>query len=360
MRCCVARAGIVVVLWLACAALLPACFSVHVQTDTGNSASKDAGNPTSSNAGRTSVNPIDSGAAFGKPVASAPSCAGICPANTSMTGPPPPNCDARTQMASEETNKALAATNTSCMVDSDCAEVSTRTSCFSSCRDEIVISAATAPALLKELARIEHDVCGSFTADGCIQGLPPCPPQPAAPTMPACKSGQCTSVPASARGPTMCPGCLSETISWGSNGGDVAYSDQSKLAPCVHYSRVRTPSGGSGASSLSCETDLMACNSSASVGAVETALANEDVKLARTGKSPVLYGRDTRSVDGTVFEITLGPQVIDVGDACNGQAGCTDVPAGIQRLVDELMAVDMQLQAQPACQVFDPKAQSGH
>jgi hypothetical protein len=102
----------------------------------------------------------------------------------------------------------------------------------------------------------------------------------------------------------------------------------------------------------SCEADLMACNSTASVGAIETALSHADVQGALAGPSPVLYGIDSRVADGSAFEIKIGSHVIEVGGGCNGGASCTPVPAGIQALVDELNAVDQALLSTPQCQVF--------
>ncbi|MFI5308059.1 MAG: hypothetical protein ACHQ53_11935, partial [Polyangiales bacterium] len=66
--------------------------------------------------------------------------------------------------------------------------------------------------------------------------------------------------------------------------------------------------------------------------------------------TPVLYG--VVPTDGAPFEITVGSKVIDVGSACNGQQGCTEIPAGVRALVDELMSVDQQMQTPSLCPAF--------
>jgi hypothetical protein len=265
-----------------------------------------------------------------------------------MQGPGTLSCVERDQMAGKEIAAVIDSADKSCMIDTDCVEVSTSTNCHDSC-GPAVVSQASQVSFATQLSRIDRDVCGNFTSDGCSFVALPCTPFPM--SAPACSNGQCTLGATSTTGPAACPGCLSETIEWGptdANVGFVAYRDHSKLEPCVHYTRTRVPSGDPNTPSLRCDTDLMACNSNASVGAVETALSSTDVKQALAGNMPMLFG--IVPIDGAPFEITVGSQVIDVGSACNGQPGCADIPAGVQALVDELMAVDQQLQTQ--CPAF--------
>ncbi len=94
------------------------------------------------------------------------------------------------------------------------------------------------------------------------------------------------------------------------------------------------------------------------MGAVETALANPDVQQALAVSSPMMYG--SQGIDVPVFEITLGSHVIDVGASCGiGTTSCTEIPAGVQALVDELKAVDQDMVATPACETLPASLAEG-
>jgi hypothetical protein len=267
---------------------------------------------------------------------------------------PPPNplsCSERDQLAGKQIADAVSMADRSCMTAADCVANPTQTMCHDSCGGS-VYSKAGSTAIDAAVARIDKEVCGNFTAEGCSFTALPCMP---ASGVPVCTNNQCTFGSRDSNGPAACPGCLGETIEWGptdANAGFKVYRDHSKLEPCVHYTHKRIQQSASQTPPLVCEGDLMACNSSASVGGVETALSSTDVKQALAGSTQVLYG--VVWADDAPFEITVGSQVIDVGSACNGQQGCIEIPAGVQALVDELMAVDQQLLTLPQCQAFAP------
>jgi len=91
------------------------------------------------------------------------------------------------------------------------------------------------------------------------------------------------------------------------------------------------------------------CGSGAlGIGDITGALANADVQSALR-VAPVLYGRDLRPVDGTVFRVTVGGQTIDVGAACESLAGCRPIPRGVAALVEVLRSLDRQELGKLAC-----------
>jgi hypothetical protein len=141
-------------------------------------------------------------------------------------------------------------------------------------------------------------------------------------------------------------GCIDGALSWGQNGGRVAYQDRHTLAPCRAFSIARSMQGTPGAD-LNCANEVGA---SADVTAddIDAALAHADV-LTAFADAPVLYGRDTRPFDGTVFQIEVAADVIEVGSDCAGQLGCVPVPAGVQALRTALEALTAQQRMLPDC-----------
>jgi hypothetical protein len=85
------------------------------------------------------------------------------------------------------------------------------------------------------------------------------------------------------------------------------------------------------------------------------ALSDPDVQQA-VAQHEVLYGVDSRPVDGTVVRIRIGSSVIDVGSPCptSGGGGCDPIPTGVSALADLLRAIDAeQLALQPCSGMFD-------
>ncbi|MGZ3478619.1 MAG: hypothetical protein ACXVCJ_29225, partial [Polyangiales bacterium] len=112
---------------------------------------------------------------------------------------------------------------------------------------------------------------------------------------------------------------------------------------CDDYHRTRT-----GTTTLACDAKIPTCPGDVpdsdfvtGVADVESALASADVQAA-LAKAPVLYGTDSRPVDGTVFQVLVGTKKIEVGGPCGGASGCTDAPAGVQQLRTVLERIDTE------------------
>jgi len=133
-----------------------------------------------------------------------------------------------------------------------------------------------------------------------------------------------------------CTDCVSATVSWGMDGGFVAYSERSTVATCRTFTFERNSFGGP--PSRMCSNELPPCGAgdTPNVGDLEAALADPDVVRA-LASAPVLYGRDSRPVDGQVFQIVVGGRRIEIGDDCRpGDPSCPSVPPGVARLRDFL------------------------
>jgi hypothetical protein len=158
--------------------------------------------------------------------------------------------------------------------------------------------------------------------------------------------------------PPTCADCLATAVSWGQNGGLVAYVDTSSLSGCRTYTRSRA-SSGTPTPKLSCTAELGACSAAPiAVGDVEAALAHADVIAALAGGTTT-YGSDSRPCDGAVLSITIGTKTVEVGGDCQagsptgcGSQPCVPVPAGVRALASVLEQLDAQEIAQPACAAF--------
>lgn len=150
-----------------------------------------------------------------------------------------------------------------------------------------------------------------------------------------------------------CTDCVSGTLSWGSNGGFVAFQDESSLAACRDFQRKRSPGIDGGAPA--CTTQLGACSAApVAVGDVERALAHPDVVAAFALATTPVYGTDSRPVDGTVFRITRDGKSIDVGNPCGSSSApaCVPIPPGVDALANVLRSLDTQELAKAACSAF--------
>jgi hypothetical protein len=145
------------------------------------------------------------------------------------------------------------------------------------------------------------------------------------------------------------PCCVDSTVAWYFDGGLVAYRDKSSIAPCKTYEHHRETSGG-GPMGAKCTNEMLACGAgdAIDIGDVRAALGHEDV-VAALKEAPVLYGRDTRPVDGQVFRVVVSGKTIDVGSDCAGAAGCRAIPPGVKTLADMLRAVDAAQLAKAPC-----------
>jgi hypothetical protein len=148
-------------------------------------------------------------------------------------------------------------------------------------------------------------------------------------------------------------GCVADVITWGNDGGRVAYVDRSTLSPCDTFSHQRDPAG-TDPPTLTCSQDLGTCTSTVSAREINVALDQPDVRAALAA-APILFGRDTRPVDGAVFRITVGARVVEIGEACNGAAGCREIPQTVAALGIRLRALTNQELARGSCRdTFGP------
>jgi hypothetical protein len=148
-------------------------------------------------------------------------------------------------------------------------------------------------------------------------------------------------------------GCIPATVSWGDRGGHVAYTDTSMIETCAKYTHRRSPVS-TDPPDIVCSQEIAACSPTVhSALEVSLALADSDVTAAFAA-APVLYGRDTRPVDGSVLVITYGGKDVSVGLDCGGTSGCTEIPPGVAKLVALLRAVDTDQLAIGTCKAAFP------
>lgn len=148
-----------------------------------------------------------------------------------------------------------------------------------------------------------------------------------------------------------CEQCIDQATSWGPNGGLVAYNEGSSLESCGNYMHERVPFGDG--VQVRCMREIPCSGGLIGTTEVEQAFADPDVQAALAMKN-VLYGRDSRPVDGQVFRIERGGNVIEVGGACMGGQGCVEIPEGVAALVALLRELDeQQLMLDPCAGLFD-------
>lgn len=139
-----------------------------------------------------------------------------------------------------------------------------------------------------------------------------------------------------------CGACAGATLTWGQNGGFACTVDTSSLASCSTFSHQRV-AAACDPIDRSCANVVPLCEGGAAdlvtVADVAAALAHPDVARALS-VAPVLYGVDSRPVDGTVFRLDVGSARIEVGSCAT--ASCSDVPAGVRALEGVLEALTAQ------------------
>jgi len=144
---------------------------------------------------------------------------------------------------------------------------------------------------------------------------------------------------------------------YGYIGGFVAFADRSSLAPGNKYTHSRMAVRGGGAS-MSCSPPMPRCGAQDIITAYDIEvhdLGRADVKAALAESTPPLFGRDSRPVDGSVFEFTRADgRGFLVGDDCagGGPGACRAIPAGIAQLKTRLLELDRQQLTAPDCQGF--------
>src|SRR5260221_757806 len=136
-----------------------------------------------------------------------------------------------------------------------------------------------------------------------------------------------------------------KTLTWGPNGGLVAYMDFSQYVPCdSRYHHTRMPLNPPGAR-VTCYSWLPVCYpelSPVSLSDVLNALDNAEVKAA-LAQSGIIYGMDPRPMDGTVFSFRYGADVVYVGWPCPaGSSSCIPIPPGVAAFEKVLEDLDTQ------------------
>jgi hypothetical protein len=141
-------------------------------------------------------------------------------------------------------------------------------------------------------------------------------------------------------------GCTVPTVlTFGYDGGNALWRDVNRLDPSGLLTITRTMSGrgGGDGGSTSCSRALPACGTAGAVTAATIAadLADADVKAGFAAASTPFYGADQRPVDGPAYSIAQADgHSFLVGAPCSSSSGstCRAIPAGMRRLVDDLMS----------------------
>lgn len=158
-----------------------------------------------------------------------------------------------------------------------------------------------------------------------------------------------------------CTPMLGGTVTFGLDGGKVAFVERFTLAPAAAFRAERRSGGSVGMLVSMCETALPGCNTAdmVDVGELNAALGARDVQIAFGAARgmpgmQMIYGYDPRPVDGTVFAIEADGVRLFVGAPCRAgmMEGCLATPVGVQRLVDVLTALRDQELQRPACMTF--------
>jgi len=152
---------------------------------------------------------------------------------------------------------------------------------------------------------------------------------------------------------------LSTVVTFGATGGMVSYEDQYQLDPSAGLTITRSYNGrGSslvdGARLRTCLPTLPACGASSvvSVSTIVADLAVADVQSAFALGTTPTFGVDERPVDGSIWSIALaGGGALLVGEPCPSPTmnSCQPIPAGVQKLADDLKSLAAAMSAQTAC-----------
>lgn len=164
---------------------------------------------------------------------------------------------------------------------------------------------------------------------------------------------------AAADGSTTLSCTFDATYTYGWIGGLTAFTDTMTLSPMSSYRIVRvTTPGGTGANDDGmCAPPLPACGSgdgkSIDVSIVMTDIADPTVQvlLSLTTTNTITLGLDPRPMDGAVFSFKKnGSAGFLVGTSCMGSTtNCTEPPAAVLKLKNDLYTLDQQQRLDPAC-----------
>jgi hypothetical protein len=165
----------------------------------------------------------------------------------------------------------------------------------------------------------------------------------------ACTTRDCVSRDAAT------PVCsLPYALTFGSDGGKVSLRDSFTLDTAGRLTVTRNDFRSTdGPSARTCSPTLPVCGASGvvSISTVAQDLNDADVQTALGLTTSHVYGRDERPTDGSVWSITWASgENILVGSPCpEYMSSCQSIPAGIQRLADDLRSLAYTAEALPAC-----------
>jgi hypothetical protein len=141
-----------------------------------------------------------------------------------------------------------------------------------------------------------------------------------------------------------CNACIDAALSWGEDGE--LWDETSTLLPCHAYSHTRAAYAGR--ASASCADEFVACGGGAlTPGLLGRALADPYLQTALANDGPIIYGRDSRLVDGTVFRMVINGKEIVLGACAADDEQC--VEPGVASLANLLRRIDDELLRRPAC-----------
>lgn len=125
-----------------------------------------------------------------------------------------------------------------------------------------------------------------------------------------------------------CGACISGPIQFRQEGGLALFDERYELTPCDNFQLTRRDNLDGG---MQVCMRAVGCGSSrVSAEDIAQAVSHPDVQAALA--NPMLYGRDTRPVDGQISIIEMGPSRLEVGTPCMGAMGCIPIPAGVGEL----------------------------
>ena len=150
---------------------------------------------------------------------------------------------------------------------------------------------------------------------------------------------------------------VSGAYEYGATGGMVMWTSRAFLFGGSTYKYQRTYYRHPKMTTASCSPDIPPCMADADVttAMINKAFAHPDVQRAFESKTPIFYGRDTRPVDGTAFEVkrTTDGRSFLIGSPCSRlpvvEQQCIEIPPGLAALRELLLKLDQQQLGHPLC-----------
>lgn len=149
-------------------------------------------------------------------------------------------------------------------------------------------------------------------------------------------------------GSGQCTACIAETLRWELKGGFAPLRGANEVHACRTYKHTRMTTRGGGGGAMSCSNEVPCMGDATTIADLNAALAHADV-VAAFAAAPILYGRDTRPVDGVVLDVTQGGRTFTVGSPCSGGTGCVAIPPGVTALRSLLTSLEDERLAEEDC-----------